>query len=177
MIIILIAYAVRYFLVALFCGLAGFAQAFWLLNDASGDVSFDSYKSSLWSSFLTMLGAALPEFHDSTNASPTMARTLLATFMMVMIILMLNILIAIMGDAFASVRESGAAVWRMEQAMICIEEAYTSSRSLDKTDENVHNHIFVLQYSTDIDTKNDKTELNKMVEENWNMNGTVGTDQ
>jgi hypothetical protein len=105
--IVQIAYSIRYFLIALFCVLAGFAQGFWLFSNMDSTSDFGTMKKSLWAAFMTMLGAMLPQFEDNHNASPEFASFLLVIFMMVMIILMLNILIALMGDTFSRVRGSG----------------------------------------------------------------------
>lgn len=129
---------------------------------------FGTVKSSLWNAFLTMLGAMLPEFDSTTNSSPEFARYLLVMFMMVMIILMLNILIALMGDTFATVRELGNAVWRMEQAAICIEEVFTQSsvwgKILTKGNRTCP-HIHVLKYAADVETSNSNSELQDLVQE------------
>jgi hypothetical protein len=44
-------------------------------------------------------------------------------YMMVVVVLMLNLLIALMGDSFAQVAENGLAQWRLEQTMIILANA------------------------------------------------------
>ncbi len=164
--IIAIAYSIRYFLIALFIVLAGFSQGFWILSNMDADSDFGTIRGSLWSSFMTMLGAMQPEFEPNHNASPAFARYLLVVFMMVMMILMLNILIALMGDTFTNVRDSGLALWRKEQAAICIEEMISPVKS-DAVSENnrvgVCPYIHVLQYTSDIGTSDSKVKLSDMV--------------
>ncbi len=158
-----------FFLIALFCVLAGFAQGFWLLSNMDSTSDFGTVKKSLWSAFMTMLGAMLPEFEANHNASPAFARYLMVIFMMVMIVLMLNILIALMGDAFSRVRDSGLALWRKEQATICIDEVF-SSAIVGDNDEDSNSHIevspyiHVLQYTSDVGNKKASTELREVVD-------------
>ncbi len=174
-IIIAIAYSTRHFLVALFIVLAGFTQGFWLLSNTDQSSDFGTIKNSLWSSFMTMLGAMLPEFQSSDNASPGFARFLLVIFMMVMIILMLNILIALMGDTFSRVRDTGMALWRKEQAAICIEEMFSlpiSSQSWS-FDPKFHSievkpYIHVLQYTSDVGANEPSAKLRNMVKTSKN---------
>ncbi len=188
--IIQIAFSIRFFLIALFCVLAGFTQGFWLLSNMDEYSEFGTIRSSLWSSFMTMLGAMLPEFEANHNASPAFARFLLVIFMMVMIILMLNILIALMGDTFSRVRDSGLALWRKEQAAICIEEMFSapisSASVVGGSDQasakrffqiwfnvgarknvnqiiQVQPYIHVLQYTSDVGAKEPSTKLRNMV--------------
>jgi hypothetical protein len=58
--------------------------------------------------------------------------------MMAMIILMLNLLIALMGDVFSSVRAKGFAVWRKEQASIIIEEPFFFADEAKKVPPFLH---------------------------------------
>ncbi len=163
--IVQVASAIRYFLIALFCLLAGFAQAFWLLSNGE-NADFDTIRGSLYSSFITMMGAYLPDFDatasttSSSNSLPKVspandfANFLLVIFMLTMMILMLNILIAIMGDTFSRVRSTGLALWRKERASICVEDIYADA-------SDIAPYIHVLQYTSDTVLYPPETDLIK----------------
>jgi hypothetical protein len=82
--------------------------------------------------------------------------------MMIMIILMLNLLIALMGDAFAKVRSQGLAVWRQEQASIIIEEAFLLPKTLVTPP-----YLHVLKYASDVKDapENDENLLFTLVQQ------------
>lgn len=142
-VILRIVYDIRYYLVVLFCVLAGFAQGFWMLSNVDPNGDFGNVSSSLYHAFLTMLGSMTPEFESSLNKSFSIV--LLCVFMMTMIIVMLNILIALMGDTFSEVRAKGLALWRREQATIVFDEVfYLHSATQFKS------YIHVLKYTSDI---------------------------
>jgi transient receptor potential cation channel subfamily V protein 6 len=151
--IIQIVYNIRIYLFVLFCVLAGFTQGLWLLSNENENTDtnyWTTVSKAFLTSFFYMLGQNIPQ--DMTgNISPPLVTLLLIFFMMIMIILMLNILIALMGDAFAKVREKGEAIWRKEQAAIILEEAFLLPQRII---DDVPSHLHVLKYSSDVGSGN-----------------------
>jgi transient receptor potential cation channel subfamily V protein 6 len=153
--IIQIVYNIRIYLFVLFCVLAGFTQGLWLLSNENENENPDTgYWKTVSQAFLTsffyMLGQNIQQ-DMAGNVSPPLVTLLLIFFMMTMIILMLNILIALMGDAFAKVREKGEAIWRKEQAAIILEEAFLLPQRII---DDVPSHLHVLKYSSDVGSGN-----------------------
>ena len=79
--ILQITYDIRFFILVLFCVLAGFAQAFWLLSNVNEDLMFGTVSKSLQTSFLYMLGQDVSADFDGTVA-PAFATFLLVIFLM-----------------------------------------------------------------------------------------------
>ncbi len=157
-VILRIAHDRRFYLLVIFCVLAGFAQGFWMLSNVDENDDFGTVRTSLYHAFLTMLGSMTPEFKHSI--SKNFSVFLLCIFMMTMIIVMLNILIALMGDTFQSVRSKGLALWRREQARIVFDEIFFMNK-------NVHfkTHVQVLKYTSDIALTVPENKLQLMVED------------
>ena len=155
--IINIAYNIRFFLLVLFCVLAGFTQAFWLLSNVDSTLPWGTVHTAFLTSFFYMLGQNIQQDEQGT-LSPDLATFLIVVFMMIMIILMLNLLIALMGDAFAKVRSQGLAIWRKEQASIIIEESFL----IHVKPEEIPPYIHVLKYASDVSSK-DPQEYNKLL--------------
>lgn len=143
--ILQIAYNIRFYLLVLFCVLAGFTQAFYLLSNIQSDLPWGTMKQGLLTSFFYMLGQNIEQDMTGT-VSPVIATLILVIFMMVMIILMLNLLIALMGDAFAKVRSEGLAIWRKEQASIIIEESFFFT----DTAKTVPPYLHILKYTSEV---------------------------
>jgi hypothetical protein len=142
--ILKIAYEIRFFILVLFCVLCGFAQAFWLLSNKHEDLEFGTVSKAVLNAFLYMLG----NINDSTfsgTVAPAFATALLVVFLIFMMILMLNLLIALMGDTFSIVRSQGQALWRKEQAAIIFEQCFLLEKTI-----NTHEFIHVLKYTSDI---------------------------
>jgi len=72
------------------------------------------------SAFNYMMGSFDTEFEGSRL--PYVGTFLVIVFVVFMIILMLNLLIALMGNTFSMVSEKGLAQWRQEQVSIVLEE-------------------------------------------------------
>lgn len=124
--IVTIVKEIRIILLVLFFVLCGFTQALWLISNQDPSNSFGTVSKSFYNSFLYMFGQ-IDDTHFEGTVTPAFAVVLLVFFMMVMMILMLNLLIALMGDAFTSVREQGLALWRKEQATIILEQHFSMS--------------------------------------------------
>jgi WD40 repeat protein len=145
--ILQIAVEIRTFLFVLFCVLAGFTQAFWILSNNDEENLFGTVSQSFMNTFLYMLGQNVVADFSGT-ASPFVANVFLVIFLITMMILMLNLLIALMGDVFSKVRSVGNALWRKEQASIILEEAF-----LFEEDKTIPLHLFVLKYSSEVANK------------------------
>jgi hypothetical protein len=139
-----IAKKITTFLFVLFCLLAGFAQAFWLLSSNDMSYQFGTVSQSFLTTFLFMLGQNV-DADFSGASSPFVGTILLVVFLILMMILMLNLLIALMGDIFTSVRSKGDALWRKEQAAIILEQKF-----LYDGDTSIPKHLLVLKYSSEV---------------------------
>lgn len=144
--ILQIAFEIRTFILVLFCVLAGFAQSFWLLSNNDETLLFGTVSQSFLNSFLYMLGQNI-EADFSGTASPYVATIFLVFFLITMMILMLNLLIALMGDVFSKVRAEGVGLWRKEQAAIISEESFLHGEE----GEELPRHILVLKYTSEVD--------------------------
>jgi hypothetical protein len=96
------------------------------------------------SSFDYMLGNFNLQFEGSV--APTLSLCLVIVFVIFMIVLMFNLLIALMGNTFAYVSSKGLAQWRREQASIMVDEQFMRDANL-----TVPPCLFVLMYTTDFE--------------------------
>lgn len=156
--IVRIAYDIRYFLIVLLVVLLGYSQGFWMLSSSktndSGPLPFSTVESSLLNGFLFMLGQNIDTSSNFTNsASESFAIFLLIIFMLTMMILMLNLLIALMGDSFSTIRSLGLALWRREQTAVLTEESLLIRH--DQMLKNIPSIIHVLKYTSDIGTEDE----------------------
>eukprot|EP01103_Thecamoeba_quadrilineata_P015282 TRINITY_DN477_c0_g1_i1.p1 TRINITY_DN477_c0_g1~~TRINITY_DN477_c0_g1_i1.p1 ORF type:complete len:642 (+),score=111.44 TRINITY_DN477_c0_g1_i1:45-1970(+) len=94
--------------------LLGFSEAFYILFDESGPTEL---LNRIKSCFLAMLGAF--EFDDYlTTRFPFISVSLLLVYVMVVSILLLNLLVAMMGDTYAKIIEEADKQWHLEWARI-----------------------------------------------------------
>lgn len=142
--VIAIAYDIKVFLLILFVAMVGFAQGFWLLSVRGEGLPFGTLSEAMLSSFRYMLGDFDLQFAGSV--SPTLSLCLVVVFVIFMIVLMFNLLIALMGNTFAYVSGKGLAQWRMEQASIILDEQFMRDAALV-----VPPCLFVLMYATDFE--------------------------
>lgn len=162
-----------------FLVLLGFSQAFWLLasenRDLDGDPStnpFSTIPNSLLNSFTFMLGGYDP-FAFSNAPLESFALFLSCIYMLIVSILLLNLLIALMGDSYGDVREKGLAQWRLEQCQLIIESAATMSQNdrkrtdhiyFRKIDDDIYDDPFAQQFNVEstlkqIQKKHDKLQM------------------
>lgn len=117
--------------------IVGFSQAFWLLSSGFGkdDLPFATVGNSFLNSFSFMLGNFDPQGFEGLPLERF--AVLLSTFFMLLVsLLLLNLLIALMGDSYADVREKGQAQWRLEQVNLIIESASNMAEAdLTRTDQ------------------------------------------
>ncbi len=94
--------------------LAGFSQAFFVLFDSNG---LGGFLGSVKQCFFGMLG----DFEVDTYAETTfqyVSVSLLIIYVVVVTILLLNLLIAMMGDTYGNVIEGATELWHLERARI-----------------------------------------------------------
>ena len=84
-----------------------------------------------------MLGGYDPEAFDGLTLKP-FGLFLSCIFMLIVSILLLNLLIALMGDSYSSVAEKGLGQWKLEQAQIITEMAGTMKERQRNCTEIVH---------------------------------------
>eukprot|EP01103_Thecamoeba_quadrilineata_P016769 TRINITY_DN5708_c0_g1_i2.p1 TRINITY_DN5708_c0_g1~~TRINITY_DN5708_c0_g1_i2.p1 ORF type:complete len:501 (-),score=70.50 TRINITY_DN5708_c0_g1_i2:30-1532(-) len=109
--------------------LLGFSEAFYILFDETGIIELLNRIKSM---FLAMLGAF--EFDDYMGTRfPFVSVTLLLVYVMVVSILLLNLLVAMMGDTYAKIIEDADKQWHLEWARIIfsIENEMSPAERLD----------------------------------------------
>jgi hypothetical protein len=138
--------SIRVFLFVLFCVLAGFTQAFWILSNVDRTLLWGTVNSGFLTSFMYMLGQNVDAASVHGTVAPILGTVLLVLFMLIMMLMMLNLLIALMGDAFAEVRSKGYGIWRKEQASIILEESFFFTKETSKIPPYLH----VLKYTSEV---------------------------
>ncbi|CAF1031094.1 unnamed protein product [Rotaria sordida] len=111
--------------------LAGFSQAFFVLFDNNG---FDGFLVSIKQCFFGILGDFDLNHYTGTTFQYTSV-LLLVIYVVVVSILLLNLLIAMMGDTYGNVIEGATQIWHLERARIVFaieNEMSTDERKLDK---------------------------------------------
>eukprot|EP01038_Epipyxis_sp_PR26KG_P011281 gene11281-15133_t len=141
---------IKYFIVILSVALCGFAQAFWILSFPNQSLPFGTVGSSLYNSFLSMLGQIQSDF-DGT-ASPPLATLFMVLFLMIIVIIMLNLLISLMGDTFSRLIIQRYVTFRYDQACTIIEEKFV----INDYDLQIPTYVHISKYALDLynDTNN-----------------------
>lgn len=104
------------FFVLLSVFMMGFSQAFFVLSNKPGGAAFAAH---VMDAFKTMLGDI--EFDNKNDDNPlitTVLIMLLMTYVIVVSIMLLNLLIAMMGNTYSEVNEKAEQQWHMERARI-----------------------------------------------------------
>ena len=172
-VIVRIVYDIRYYLVVLFCVLSGFAQAFWLMSNVDPKNDFGTVRNALYTAYMTMLGGYDPNFDGSVSVS--FSSFLLCVFMMAMVIVMLNILIALMSDTFSQSRSQVIALWQREKATIIFDQLFlVSDNSFWKEMELVYRYYYPVKDEKFEKKKETKVTKNKPIQSkerkrNWWM--------
>ena len=125
----------KYLIFVVLLVLVGFSQAFWLVSREDSELPFGKLDNSLLNSFSFMLGGYDPEGFAGAKLE-SFALFLSTIYMLIVSILLLNLLIALMGDSYGAVKEKGLAQWRLEQAEI-ITEMQGSMSEADRTSNAV----------------------------------------
>ena len=144
----------------------GFSQAFWLLSSGFGkdELPFATVSSSFLHSFSFMLGEYDAQSFDGLPLERF--AVFLSTFFMVLVsLLLLNLLIALMGDSYADVREKGQAQWRLEQINLIIE----SASNMDESDLTRSDPIYFRKWEDDMRSGADLIEQSYSLEERMVM--------
>ena len=110
----------KYLLIVVLLVALGFSQAFWIISNEDKLLPFGTFENSVLNSFVFMLGGYDPSAFIGTRLYK-FALGLSCLYMIIVSILLLNLLIALMGDSYSSVRGKGLAQWRLEQAQIITE--------------------------------------------------------
>lgn len=109
--------------------LMGFAQAFFVLFESIG---LNGFVVSIKTCFVAMLGDfELDQFADTPYTAVSVG--LLVVYVVTITILLLNLLIAMMGDTYEKINESAEMQWHLERARIifAIENEMTSEERSD----------------------------------------------
>jgi hypothetical protein len=158
------------FLVILFCFISGFASAFWLISKNDESSPFGTVSQALYNSYLYSFGQNI-DYDFSDTSSPYLGTVLLVFFILVMMILMLNLLIALMGDAYSIARNEGEALWKRQRAEVILEQRFLYSAAsqlessfdvsvtsplvrtstVDNTGDRVAKHLTVIKYASKVD--------------------------
>lgn len=94
--------------------LLGFAQAFYI---ELGETGWGAFLNRIQSCFSTMLGDI--NFDEYKEAQHPILSTFLITFYIVVIsVMLLNLLIAMMGDTYSKICEDARMIWQLERARI-----------------------------------------------------------
>jgi uncharacterized membrane protein YgcG len=142
--IMAIVYDTRVFALILCMSLVGFSQALWLLSRHQASLPFGSINLSLLTMFDYMMGNY--SLHVEGSVSPSLSTTLVIVFVCTMIILMLNLLIALMGNTFAIVSDKGLAQWHQEQAATILDEKFFLGEAVQ-----VPPCLLVIMHTTDFE--------------------------
>ncbi|CAF3650671.1 unnamed protein product [Adineta steineri] len=94
--------------------LGGFSQTFFILFEQNG---FGGFLVSVKQCFLGMLGDFDLDAYTETTYS-YISVTLLIVYIIVVTILLLNLLVAMMGDTYGNIIEGATQVWHLERARI-----------------------------------------------------------
>ncbi|CAF4156657.1 unnamed protein product [Rotaria sordida] len=97
--------------------LAGFSQSFFILFNENG---LEGYISSIKQCFLGLLGDFDID-HYAGGQYPKTSITLLIFYIVIITILLLNLLIAMMGDTYADVKKSATKLWHLERARTALD--------------------------------------------------------
>jgi len=112
------------FLSVYFCVLLGFVGAFYVLStsDAPSDEGFDVFSERLKLTFLVMLNIwDFDSFLDAIDPRYTfLAVILLLLHILTITIMLLNLLIAMMGDTFGQTKDDADKIWHMSYADIIV---------------------------------------------------------
>lgn len=142
-----IAADMRVFILIVFFVLAGFAQSFWLLSYHQENGKFFSIRYTHYYSIMYMLGQEIDPVEFDESRIPLFSFFLLVIFLVTMMVLMLNLLIALMQDTYERVRQKGRAQWRMEQAEVMLGDLLLSRKHKQS---KIKTYIHVLKYATDV---------------------------
>jgi len=132
-VIIRIIYDIGYFLLILLVFLAGFSFCFFTITQTDlhdydgGDEALDTMKASfgtMWLTLMSLFSAMTGNYDLSLFQGSSFYGVLTVLYILYILaqaIIMLNLLIAIMGDSFENVQQMARGEWRGEQTKIILE--------------------------------------------------------
>jgi hypothetical protein len=119
--IVRIVQDIQVFLAILFALVLGFTQSCYLIGpDYNKPDRFPIY---MWQSFTGMINGFDAYTVTQNSSSPPLAFLFTTWFILFIVIILLNFLIALMGDSFNKASETALAEWRLTQAGILLEIA------------------------------------------------------
>jgi hypothetical protein len=155
----LISYLVKilkgifYFLIVLALVVFGFAFAFWIVANEAPTSSFYHLDDSLVTTFAYMMGQFDSSDFDDISVNQ-FARYMYVLYMIVTTIILLNLLIAIMGDIYSSVEKNAMAQFRWEQCNVIIANMFNIEKKTQAKRFNEPLTVNVLKVRNPLDDIN-----------------------
>jgi hypothetical protein len=179
--VMLIMNDIKYFLFVLVCVLIGFAQGFWLLlNNADPETDFSSVRRSYFGTFMFMLGNIDQEQIDNSKSSG-FTKVFLVAFMITMLILFFNLLIALMGDSFDRTKKHIEAHYWRELASFLVDQSMptpfifllqlTGAMVYEKDD-----FVHVIKYASDVKLSGSNFHTTRRGDVDVRQNGCDGEE-
>ena len=156
---------IKYFIFVLLCVLIGFAQGFWLLlNDAQTASSFTDVQQSYYTTFMFMFGQ-IDAVEMQNGKSIQFSKLYLVVFMLTMMLLLFNLLIALMGDSFSRTKEKIEAHYWKELASFMVDLSMVTPLlallyGLGLLKYSKDDFIHVVKYATDMRTNRRRLGVN-----------------
>ncbi|CAF4809152.1 unnamed protein product [Rotaria sp. Silwood1] len=142
--------------------LAGFSQSFFILFNENG---LQGYISSIKQCFLGLLGDFDLDYYIG-GKYPLTSVALLVLYVVVITILLLNLLIAMMGDTYADVKKSAKKLWHLERARIALDLENGISKS--KRDLNFNKYWVDIQGERYLQVEQVNNDLNCPIDDETN---------
>lgn len=121
----------------------GFSQSFYLLSYSNEEMDFADPMLAIFNAFLYMLGSIDNKMMTQSPNNPELAQLLLCVFIFISSILLLNLLIAVMSNAYAKIESKQNAEWERERALIMTEQIHLFPPSNTK-------YLYCLQRKEDV---------------------------
>eukprot|EP00667_Euglena_gracilis_P022671 EG_transcript_25325 len=132
----MLEYDIRRFLSVYFAVLLGFAMSLYMLTYSQDEHGPDAFLKHLWQFVLLGLVGDFPfeEYSERFSGARMLLLDLLVmSYIILVVILLLNLLIAMMGNTYACVQEQAEKRWYLERANLMA--AYESEHSMDEMQE------------------------------------------
>lgn len=150
---------IRYFMLLLACTMLGFAFAFYVLfntisqNDARVTEQFSSLGRAMTSTFCIMVGMVDPSIFWKASV-PALAIVMFCLYIVVMLVMLFNLLIAILSDSYEKVKETEQVEFVKGRAKIIFElEANTPAAVQQRFKGPGHKYLHFLTQSDSSDYK------------------------
>lgn len=126
-----------WFMVVLFVIIIGFSQALYLLSYDDPKVRFHTWDGALLRAYTYMINYANWDDQINEMNNPTLATLLVVAFTWIVAIVLLNLLIAIMNNAFDDIKTSTKSSSSMERAIVVLDQVWANS-IFEKSAEALH---------------------------------------